>query len=97
LDPAAKVLEALLAGREPDLDRLPLTSEQLFGFDEKRRIFRCDVCQKTMKGSIQFEAHMKSRRVDGGQFLTSPLGANFYPRGEVVPRGQFLQQSPSAF
>jgi hypothetical protein len=24
-----------------------------------------------------------------GPFLTSPLGANFDPRGKVVPRGEF--------
>jgi hypothetical protein len=28
--------------------------------------------------------------VVGGTFLTLPLGANLTPRGEVVPRGEFL-------
>ena len=60
-EPAVKVFEALLEGATPPQDPLPLSPEALFGFEETRKVFRCDVCGKVMKGSIQYEAHMNSR------------------------------------
>ena len=66
-EPAVKLVEELLSGTTPTQNPIPHSSEKLFGFDEKRRVFHCDVCNMDMKGTIQFEAHSK------GRYSQSPL------------------------
>lgn len=61
-EPAVKVVEAIIAGETPSQEPLALISEDLFGYEEKRKVFHCDVCDRDMKGSIQFEIHLKSRK-----------------------------------
>jgi hypothetical protein len=53
-----------------------------------------DEIKKPASGSRQYFGFNQVRdftvsKIARGPFLTSPLGENFDPRGEVVPKGQF--------
>jgi hypothetical protein len=49
--------------------------------------FSCHICHRKMNSSdTQLKLHKNSR----SPFLTSPLGENFVPRGEVVSQGGIL-------
>ena len=63
LRPATAVVEAYLAQDFDRLEQKPLAATiSAHGFEESRKMFRCQICCLDVKGKLQFDFHVKSRR-----------------------------------
>ena len=62
-DPALRILEAVLAGSKPD--QTPLKSLDVGPRDyheDVKRIFKCELCDRSFQGKEQLQAHTKGKR-----------------------------------
>ena len=59
--PAEAILEAVLEGRRPAAEPLPLVTKSVETLADERRTLHCDLCDRDFKGSTQFKNHMNSK------------------------------------
>ena len=59
--PAEAILTAILEGREVEAEPLPLIQKDVETLVDERRIFHCDICDRDLKGSVQFKRHLGSK------------------------------------
>lgn len=62
--PAFKVVQAYLDGDLASISHLALTVDpaNAYSFQDTRQMLTCDVCHVSLKGKLQFEAHVKGRK-----------------------------------
>lgn len=83
LNPATRVVEAYISHDLGGLEQRPLAvTSTAHGFEESRKMYRCDICSLDVKGKLQFDAHISSRR---HKFLVSR--ASKKPRLAVQSKG----------
>jgi len=59
--PAEEILTAVLEGRKVQAEPLPLIQKDVETLVDERRIFHCDICDRDLKGSVQFKGHLNSK------------------------------------
>lgn len=62
LEPAAEILRAIVEGRAPPVAPLEKAAPVDNFFEAKKRLFRCEVCDRNLPGSVQYEEHLRSRK-----------------------------------
>ena len=63
LQPAIELVQTVVDGKELDKCQLkPVPLTKAYSYEESRQIFHCEKCDIDLRGKLQFEAHLKSRR-----------------------------------
>ena len=63
LKPAIELVQAVVDGKGLDHCQLqPVPLSKAYSYEESRQIFHCEKCDIDLRGKLQFEAHLKSRR-----------------------------------
>ncbi len=60
-EPAFRLVESFMNGQEPALKALPL-NQVAHSFEDSRQMYECSLCDLNLKGRLQFEQHLKSKR-----------------------------------
>ena len=63
LNPAIQIVESLLHGIRPEYS--PIQCNVNYSHEDTRKMFHCGICKLDLKGKIQYEAHIKSKRHRG--------------------------------
>ena len=59
--PAEAILTAVLEGRHVEAEPLPLIQKDVETLVDERKVFHCDVCDRDLKGSVQYKRHLNSK------------------------------------
>jgi tRNA dimethylallyltransferase len=60
--PAVAIVQAFIEGVKPLHRPMECDAKSTYSHEETRMIFSCDTCSIDLKGKIQLEAHLKSKR-----------------------------------